>query len=173
MIDCIAESESEGINDWPLLDRVDGFDDWAGLIWIGAVVDFDGSEVRAGVKTLTGVMEGLFAGDGETLGDNEMVGDTVVEIEGIDGFFVGEVLTALEVDGRRGGRRGDEDGKAIAVGLDDINPSFGGESSDGRENATPKPTADNAADNAADSAIATISTQFIAINNLIRLCFHH
>jgi hypothetical protein len=61
---------------------------------------FDGGEVGAGVKTLTGV-EGLFAGDGETLGDNEMIGDTVIEIEGIDGFFVGKVL-ALEVDGPRG-----------------------------------------------------------------------
>jgi hypothetical protein len=171
LIDCIAESESEGIDDLPLLDgcRVERLDG-AGLIWIGAVAGIDGGEVGTGVKTLTGV-EGLFAGDDETLGDNEMVGDTVVEIEGIDGFFV-EVLTGLEVDGSRG----DEDGKAIAEGLDDVNPSFEEERaplgsvpvilSDGRENATPRPTADSA-------TASAIDTQIKMINNLIRRSFHH
>jgi len=53
----------------------------------------------AGVKILTGV-EGLFSG--ETLGDNERIGDTVAEIGEIDVFFAGEVLAGLEVDGPRG-----------------------------------------------------------------------
>jgi len=50
--------------------RVEGLDDGTGLFRIGAFV-------------------GLI----------EMMGDTVVETGGMDGFFVGEVLTALEVDG--------------------------------------------------------------------------
>ena len=75
--DVSSEAEGEGLDD---VDdrRVEGLDDGTVLFRTGAVV----------------VVVGLI----------EMLGDTVVvvEIEGLNGFFVGEVLAAIEVDGPGG-----------------------------------------------------------------------